>query len=69
MSFQSAENGTAVIEVFDLQGRNVLNGYRQDVETAQNYQIYFHTAGLPAGLYFVKIQIQGREQIFKMKKE
>lgn len=67
VNLQATKSTTAVIAVFDISGRNLVETSYQVVEGNNNLLIS-DLANLNAGIYFVKIQVEGQENVIKMVK-
>ncbi len=55
IEFVAKKNGKVLIEVYDINGRNVGNVFNQNTFAGQHYKADFNGSSLPAGMYIYKI--------------
>ena len=68
ISVTLAERGTVSLEVFNLLGEKVSTLENNVVKAAGNYKYDFTTTN-PSGIYFVKLNVNGVPNTFKIVKE
>jgi hypothetical protein len=53
--FVTAETGRTLVEVYDMNGRNVATLFNQEAQAGQEYRIDFDGASLPNGIYIYRM--------------
>ena len=66
VSFHSAGDDRAVVEVFNIQGAKVAQSYSGDISANQEYRFEFDTSGLPNGIYICRYTGQSKTAITKV---
>ena len=63
--FQTFENTKALVEVYDMNGRNVATLFDQDANAGQTYTLDFNGSKLPNGIYVYRLTTQNETIIEK----
>lgn len=65
VSVKATSNGNLAIELFDLAGRKLTNLYNGSLQ-AQEFRQRFSPVGLSAGIYLVKVTLNGQPTVSKL---
>ena len=65
IDYTIGENGNVVLEVYNILGQKVALLVNEDM-TAGAYKVVWNAASMPSGLYFYKLQANGKVQVRKM---
>ncbi|MEW6469341.1 MAG: PKD domain-containing protein [Bacteroidota bacterium] len=65
IGYSSTAEGEVLLEAYDMLGNKVAV-LEKESKPAGSYEARFDTQGLPEGIYFVKLRVNGREAVTKL---
>lgn len=66
IAFTVPANGRTTLKMLNLRGQEVATLFNGEAEAGRRNQVRFNTAGLPKGLYFSKLEFNGKILLNKM---
>jgi len=63
--FSVEKTGRAVVQVFDILGRELRTLYDSEVQAGVRHQVVFDAAGLGSGMYFLRLESGGKAAVQK----